>query len=173
MSTCPRAHVPHDPHRSGQNSPQSQSFYFNWSLFQKMFFLMRSRSDTKCCDADYILSHGQTWSHGLWLSDICVCCVFWGGNVNNNSPAFELLQLSVVQHASHVFVHLLQTDSNTFCRDPSCCQVWAGRDFGSHTAGVTTHFALHEPMFHTQISPQSANLLLFILLRLMLLISSS
>lgn len=29
---------------------------------------------------------------------------FW----ENNSPAFELLQLTVVQHASHVLIHLLQ-----------------------------------------------------------------
>lgn len=27
---------------------------------------------------------------------------------NNNSPAFELLQLSMVQHTSHVLIHLLQ-----------------------------------------------------------------
>lgn len=27
----------------------------------------------------------------------------------NDSPAFELLQLAVVQHAPHVLVHLLQT----------------------------------------------------------------
>lgn len=29
----------------------------------------------------------------------------------NNSPAFDLLQLTVVQHTSHVLIHLLQTDN--------------------------------------------------------------
>lgn len=38
-----------------------------------------------------------------------VLIVYFWRNVNNNSPAFELLQLTVVQHTSHVLIHLLQT----------------------------------------------------------------